>query len=139
MSLARSPKFNHLGTIDLILNHPICGEIPFTASPDDPYSADLYALALAGEFGIISECDPLPVPKRTTSLEFMDRFTDDEQITIVSATMSSPSVKLWYDKLIAATEVRYSDSRLIAGMQALVTAGLITQARMDAILPEAWR
>lgn len=53
--------------------------------------------------------------------------------------MSSPSVKLWYDKLIAATEVRYSDSRLIAGMQALVTAGLITQARMDAILPEAWR
>lgn len=32
----RNPQFNHLGTIDVEINHPAFGWIPFTASPDDP-------------------------------------------------------------------------------------------------------
>jgi hypothetical protein len=55
-TIAHSPKANANGTIDLILNHPEFGEIPFCASPDDSeaHGRELYALALAGEFGPIA-------------------------------------------------------------------------------------
>lgn len=69
----------------------------------------------------------------------MDRFTEAEQLAIVTATMSVPQVKLWYDRMLCAEEIVYKDARTLAGLQALVAAGLITQARMDEILPLAWR
>ena len=31
----KNPKYNEAGNIDLDLNHPTFGWIPFTASPDD--------------------------------------------------------------------------------------------------------
>lgn len=84
---------------------------------------------------------PLPPvqPIASTSLQFMDRFTEAEQLAIVTATMSVPQVKLWYDRMLCAEEIVYKDARTLAGLQALVAAGLITQARMDEILPLAWR
>lgn len=72
-----------------------------------------------------------------TPLQFVDRFTDDEQLAIVSATMSNPAVKLWYDKLLAAQEVVFADPRLSAGLDNLVAAGLITAERKAQILPNA--
>lgn len=53
--------------IDLELNHPEYGWIPFTASPDDveQRGRDIYAAAVAGEYGPIAPCiaepDPEPV------------------------------------------------------------------------------
>lgn len=82
---------------------------------------------------------PVNPPVASTSLRFMDRFTEAEQLAIVTATMSVASVKLWYDRMIAASEIVYKDPRTLGGLQALVDAGLITAARMDEILPEAWR
>jgi hypothetical protein len=82
---------------------------------------------------------PAPPATSCTALQFMDRFTEAEQLAVVSATMASPQVKLWYDKLIAATEVVFADPRLSAGMDALVGNGLITQARSLEILPMAVR
>jgi hypothetical protein len=32
----RNPRYNRFGTIDVEINHPAFGWIPFTASPDDP-------------------------------------------------------------------------------------------------------
>jgi len=81
---------------------------------------------------------PTPTPPKKTScssLEFIEKFTDAEQLAIVTASMSSPQVKLWYDKLIAATQIVFSDPRLAAGMDALVAAGLITEARSLEVLP----
>lgn len=82
---------------------------------------------------------PEPVPKLCSSLEFMDRFTDAEQLAVVTATMTQPVVKLWYDRMIAATSVVYTDPRVIAGLQALSEFGLIENHRVDEILPVAWR
>ena len=50
---ARNPMFNRNGTIDLELDHPKFGWIPFTAAPDDEqeHGRLLYHMALAGEFG----------------------------------------------------------------------------------------
>jgi hypothetical protein len=52
---AQNPKYNAFGTIDLEINHPVYGWIPFTASPDDMTGAAIYEAAMAGDFGPIGE------------------------------------------------------------------------------------
>jgi len=58
---AHSPKYSTPDgrAIDLIIEHPEFGSIPFTACPDDaePLGADLYARAIAEEFGPIAAYD----------------------------------------------------------------------------------
>lgn len=68
------------------------------------------------------------------SLEFIDLFTDAEQLAIVGATMQSAQIKLWYDKMLGANFVSLNDERTIAGLNALVAAQLITAARKKIIL-----
>lgn len=75
-----------------------------------------------------------PYYPQFTALEMLDLFTEAEQLAVVQATMSSPAVKLWYDRLIAATFVTYEDPRTDGGLQALVTAGLITAERKAEIV-----
>jgi len=85
--------------------------------------------------------DPVPtqpVPK-CTPLQFIEKFTDAEQLAIVTAAMSSPALRLWYDKLMASQEVVFSDPRMSSGMEALVTFGLISEARSEEILPLSLR
>lgn len=77
---------------------------------------------------------PTTVVRTMTSLQFMSRFTDDEQLAIVTQTMTNPVIKLWYDRLIAATEVIPGDERLIAGIGALVQHGLISEERANEVL-----
>ena len=50
---ARNPTYNAHGTIDVEINHPQFGWIPFTASPDDfePLGREIHASAIAGAFG----------------------------------------------------------------------------------------
>jgi hypothetical protein len=80
---------------------------------------------------------PEVAPLGTSPLKFIERFTEEEQLAVVSATLSNPAVKLWYDKLLAAREVVFADPRLAAGLDGLVAAGLITPERRQQILPEA--
>lgn len=65
---ARNPKHNAAGTIDLEIEHPEYGWVPFTASPDDAAAAgaDLYAAAMAGDYGPIAEYAP-PSPAQQTT------------------------------------------------------------------------
>lgn len=58
----RNPKHNLSGTIDMEIDHPVYGWIPFTASPGDPeeHGRELHALALAGELGAVAEHVLLP-------------------------------------------------------------------------------
>lgn len=146
MITAHSPKYNAAGTIDLIVKFPwLDVEVPFSASQNDTeqHGRDLYVATLAGEFGPIAPYVAPPIvaqiPKSCTSLQFMDRFTEAEQLAIVSATMSVPAVKLWYDRMIAATEIVYKDPRTLGGLQALSQGGLIAPNRVDEILPPEWR
>lgn len=83
--------------------------------------------------------DPAPVVYRDlTSLEFLELFTDAEQVAVVSATMTSPIVKLWYDKMLAAMNITLSDPRTESGLDALVDANLLTAERKAEIV-EAMR
>jgi hypothetical protein len=67
---AHNPRHNSVGTIDLELEHPIFGWIPFTASPDDPHGAELYAQAILGAFGPVAQYvppEPEVLPEPSTS------------------------------------------------------------------------
>lgn len=83
--------------------------------------------------------NPPPPPKEPiypqfTALEMLDLFTEAEQLAVVGATMVEPAVKLWYDRLIAATFVTYEDPRTEGGLQALVDAELLTPQRKAEIV-----
>ena len=77
---------------------------------------------------------PPPPPKQFTSLEYLDLFTESEQLAVVSATMAVPHVKLWYDKMLAAGFITTADPRTEGGLSALVGAGLLTEDRKVEIL-----
>lgn len=80
------------------------------------------------------------VPIETTpivamsSLEFLERFTVAEQLAVVGATLVSPDIKLWYDKMLAASYIDLNDPRVDEGLSALVTAGLLASQRKIEIL-----
>ena len=78
--------------------------------------------------------EPPKPPKQFTSLEFLDLFTEPEQLTIVQAAIASPQVKLWYDRMLAANFITLADPRTEAGLTALVGAGLLTAERKAAIV-----
>jgi hypothetical protein len=76
-----------------------------------------------------------PAPITTMSpLEFMARFTANEQTAIATAAQANASVLLWMLKLSGATFVDLADPQTKAGIDALVTAGLLTAERETAIL-----
>lgn len=77
---------------------------------------------------------PEPVYPQFTSLQFLDLFTEAEQLGIVQAANASPQVKLWYDRMLAAMFITLADPRTEAGLTALVTAGLLTAERKTAIV-----
>lgn len=90
---------------------------------------------------LTAEAPPAPEPEpapivypQFTALETLDLFTEAEQLAVAEATMTVPAIKLWYDRLIAATFVTYEDPRTEGGLQALVDAGLLTPARKAAIV-----
>lgn len=72
--------------------------------------------------------------RRYSPLQFMELFSQEEQLIIVSASMSNAMVKLWYDKMLAASEIVLTDERVTSGLAALVDAGLLAQERVDAIM-----
>jgi len=77
---------------------------------------------------------PAPVYPQFTSLQFLDLFTESEQLAIVTAANASPQVKLWYDRMLAAMFITLADPRTETGLTALVGAGLLTAERKAAIV-----
>jgi len=84
---------------------------------------------------VIAAHDPTRLPPPVwTPLEFIERFAEAEQLAIKAASRTNDALDLWFDKLRAAQVVVADDPRTVAGMKALVDAGLITAARRDEIL-----
>ena len=65
-------------------------------------------------------------PSELSSLQFMDRFSEATQLAVVAAAKQNDSVKLWYDRMLAADVINLDDPRTIAGLNAMVAANVIT-------------
>ena len=105
--------------------------------PADPTNTDYQQyLRWLSEGNEPLPADPPPPapPKQFTSLEFLDLFTETEQIAVATAAMQSAQVKLWYDRTLAAMFITLADPRTEAGLAALVTAGLLTTERKAEIV-----
>ncbi|MBF4990684.1 hypothetical protein [Methylophilus sp. QUAN] len=108
----------------------------------DDYHNELINLQASGSVIEPDENNhPVAVPQSPTNglgvytpLEFLEKFTQVEQLNVVSATMSNSEVKLWYDKMLAASFVDLTDQRTIEGLNSLVTAGLLSAERPHEIL-----
>ena len=77
----KNPIYNRIGTIDVDINHPDFGWIPFTASPDDPmaYGKDIYEHVLASGVPIAPYVPPPEAPPPPPSL--------DEQVAALTARL----------------------------------------------------
>lgn len=77
---------------------------------------------------------PAPPPPQFSSLEFLDLFTPAEQIALAQAAMANAQAKLWYDRVLAANFITLADPRTEAGLASMATMGLLTAARVEAII-----
>jgi hypothetical protein len=75
-----------------------------------------------------------PERRLVWALDFLDRFSDATQLAVVSAAQQNPSIRLWYDRLLANGSVDLNNARLIAGLNAMRDAGLMSQAEIDVAL-----
>lgn len=90
---AKDPVYNKDGTVNLIVEHPQYGEIPFTASPNDceELGRELYKRAVAGEFGEIAPCVKIKeIPRAVTRFQARAALLQANLLDDVEAMMSSP-------------------------------------------------
>lgn len=73
-------------------------------------------------------------PKTYVPSEFFDLFTKDEWKAIKAASKMNDDVEYWMDKLRVVQSVDVTDKGTIEGVNQMVSAGLLTQARADDIL-----
>jgi hypothetical protein len=73
-----------------------------------------------------------PPPASFTPLEFLALFTDAEKAAIVSST--DPNVRLFLLMTSGARQITMNDTQTIAGINYLVSQGLLTSDRGTAIL-----
>jgi hypothetical protein len=79
-----------------------------------------------------SDSEPRTIPRQYPLFvgnQKLDLFTPAEQLAVVTATMSDPVVKLFYDRLLGATYWSYEDQETERGLAVLVEKGLLTQER----------
>lgn len=89
---------------------------------------------LSGYEAAAASYQPSVPALRLSFLQFMDLFTDEEQLALAGAAMTDAATKLWYDRAVGAQFIALDDARLAAGLQAFVDAGLISGARRDLVL-----
>ena len=83
-----------------------------------------------------------PIPPRTTTKisrqTFMDRIGDDSVVAIQFASFQNDivgaSLRAWLLRYQVVTEIDVADPRTIAGVDALIAAGLIPSNKRDEIL-----
>lgn len=84
---------------------------------------------------LISETQVPDISVRQYSFnEFMDLFTEAEQLAIAGAAMTNVTVKLWYDRAVGADYIDLDDPRTVEGIQTMVTNGLLTAEKVADIL-----
>lgn len=129
----RNPTYNGVGTIDVEINHPQHGWIPFTASPDDitEYGPAIYAQAIQGEVAAYVPPDPV-IPDRVTARQF--------KLQLLQAGLLA-SVEGWIATQSQAVQIVYANSGTFVRTEPMMAAGFaalgFTPEQVDAFFTAA--
>lgn len=87
-------------------------------------------------YNVIQREVPIPRPIKSilTPLEFLNRFSDEEAISILTLTKTNPQIELWWIKYNKAQDIDLNDQQTIDGVTMLETAGIIAAGRAAEIL-----
>ena len=77
-----------------------------------------------------------PVSPKLTRFQFINRFTFEEMVAIEEAASKDTEVRVVLRMLELAEEIDIQNDRLRAGIDLLVSKGLLTRERFDEILSE---
>ena len=120
----------------LVTSHSIVGAFPasvtvvdVTAVTPQPARGWTYTGAV-----FVAPAPVVPPPVTLTPLQFMGLLTAAEETAIATAALQNASVLLWLVKTSGASYVSLGDQATIAGVNAMVAAGLLTAARAAQIL-----
>lgn len=69
-----------------------------------------------------------------SKLDYMNRFTDAELVSIYTAAKTNVNVEIWLEKLKLSAEINLDDPKTSTGLQSLETLGLIGTGRAAEIL-----
>ena len=133
MTEYRNPTYNQFGGIDLEVNHPQLGWIPFTASADDPeeYGRNLFAAASAGDVAPYVPA-PAPVPDRVTARQF--------KLQLLAAGLLD-QVEAWIASQSQAVQIAYNNSGTFVRDEPMMQAGFaalgFTGEQIDAFFTAA--
>jgi hypothetical protein len=133
------------GTVRGFLSDDVHDEIPAEAVPisDAIWSEWIDNTAtrrwIDGALVVVELAPPAPVPQMITPREFRLRFTLAERAALTLAASQAllqgdPSLQVFLDDLSAAQAVDLTHPEILAGMEAIVAAALISRARADEIL-----
>lgn len=136
------PQYNAFGTIDLEIDHPKYGRIPFTASPDDPEGAAIYAAALAGEYGPIAPYVAPPPPPPMVPQVVTRRQARQALLIAGKLAQVQPAIDAIADPLQRGmVQIEWDDSQTFERQRptliALATAIGLDDAELDALFTHA--
>jgi hypothetical protein len=78
---------------------------------------------------------PAPVlPNIISKVAFRFRMTDAEYVGVINAAKTDVEVQAWVETFNMVSQVNLSDERTVAGLNVLVSKGLLTQERATEIL-----
>lgn len=83
--------------------------------------------------------DPRPPIRKIVKSRWLDRFTRAELIQLLSVdyTVSNPNIIALHRYILINDDMDLDDQVITGGMDAVVTAGLITPARLSLIMADA--
>lgn len=76
---------------------------------------------------------PAPPRRVGTFIEFMDRFTEAEQATILTAARRNPALDLVLFRAGAANRIDLDDPRLAGALEKFAAAGLVSAEKVAAL------
>jgi hypothetical protein len=85
-----------------------------------------------GEF--VDPRPPITIPNIITKVSFRFRMTDTEYVGVLTAAKTDVEVQAWVETFNMVSQVNLSDERTVAGLNVLVSKGLLTQERATEIL-----
>ena len=100
-----------------------------------PGKTDEEVLAAIAEQQAAQEQSTEPSSSRVlTKLQFLNRFTNEELAAVYTAAKTNVLIEVFMDKLKLAQDINLDDPQTVGGLQTLVAAGLLSEARVQEVL-----